>query len=236
MSLKYELGSNLISGDVISDFMNLFVLTVDDGTPRYSAEYIIENGIYQGKYMKGSKWTVHTSQLHALPGALYIVGVYSDNECATRPLYINLPLNKCSFLSHFALGVDILGSEISFDATYIKNDNEFTIVMRGNSVMEIQYYLLYRETDAYVLDNELFRDENYIELCAIDTPVMRRGKRGRYIEYDVSSAIGKFHFAFVGCRVEDVKSKVVRIDLDHPVVIPPKPLPSEDDRAFCFVD
>ena len=25
--------------------MNLFVLTVDDGTPRYSAEYIIENGI-----------------------------------------------------------------------------------------------------------------------------------------------------------------------------------------------
>ena len=93
--MKYELGSNSISGDVISDFMNLFVLTVDDGTPRYSAEYIIENGIYQGKYMKGSKWTVHTSQLHALPGALYIVGVYSDNECATRPLYINLPLNKC---------------------------------------------------------------------------------------------------------------------------------------------
>ena len=234
--MKYELGSNSISGDVISDFMNLCVLTVDDGTPRYSAEYMIETGIYQGKYMKGSKWIVHTSQLHALPGALYIVGVYSNHECATRPLYINLPLNKCSFLSQFVLGVDILGSEISFDATYIKKDNEFTIVMRGNSVMEIQYYLLYSETAAYVLDNVLFRDENYIELCAIDTAVMRRGKRGRYIEYDVSSAIGKFHFAFVGCRVEDVKSKVVRIDLAHPIVIPPKPRPSEDDRTPCSVN
>ena len=228
--MKYELGSNSISGDVISDFMNLFVLTVDDGTLRYSAEYIIENGIYQGKYMRGSKWTVHTSQLHDLPGALFIVGVYSSNECATRPLYINLPLNKCDFVAHLVLGVDILGSEISFDVTYIQMDNEFTIVMRGNSVMEIQYYLLYRETDAYVLDNELFCDENYIELCAISTTVTHRGKRGRYIEYDVSSVIGKFHFAFVGCRVEDVKSKVVRIDLDHPVVIPPKPLPSENDR------
>ncbi len=95
--------------------------------------------------------------------------------------------------------------------------------------METQYYLLYKEEDVYVMDDELFRDENYIELFLRRLRLIRSGKRGRYIHVNTNSVIGQFHFAFVGCRVEDVKSKIVRIDLDHPVVIPPKaPQPESD--------
>ena len=95
--------------------------------------------------------------------------------------------------------------------------------------METQYYLLYKEEDVYVMDDELFRDENYIELFLRRLRLIRSGKRGRYIHVNTNSVIGQFHFAFVGCRIEDVKSKIVRIDLDHPVVIPPKvPQPESD--------
>lgn len=97
--------------------------------------------------------------------------------------------------------------------------------------METQYYLLYKEDDVYVMDDELFRDENYIELLPRRLCLIRSGKRGRYIHVNTNSVIGQFHFAFVGCRIEDVKSKIVRIDLDHPVVIPPKAPQPESDRG-----
>ena len=41
-------------------------------------------------------------------------------------------------------------------------DGDLKIIMRGNSILETQYYLLYKEGDSYVLDNQLFTDNNYI--------------------------------------------------------------------------
>lgn len=96
VSLKYELEGNSISGDVTTDVLNIFIMPIDDTTPHLSSEYIIENGIHQGKYLKGSRWTVRTNRFNEFPGALYIVGLYSNNSCATRPLFVNLPLNKCN--------------------------------------------------------------------------------------------------------------------------------------------
>lgn len=60
--------------------------------------------------------------------------------------------------------VDILGSVVSFDATYVNMNGEYQIIMRGNSVMETQYYLVFKDDDSYVLDSELFSDEHYIGL------------------------------------------------------------------------
>lgn len=94
-TLKYEVTSNMISGDVVTDFMTIFVLIVDDNTPIVSPDYIIENGIIQGKFTKGTRWEVWTDKFNTFPGSIYIVGVYSNNQCRTKPLYINLPLNSC---------------------------------------------------------------------------------------------------------------------------------------------
>lgn len=97
-TLKYDVTSNSIAGDVLSDFITIFVLVVDDNTSPVSSDYIIENGVIQGKFSKGSRWVVRTETFNTFPGALYIVGVYSNNQCRTNPLYINLPLNSCSGL------------------------------------------------------------------------------------------------------------------------------------------
>ena len=162
-TLKYETTSNLISGDVLVDHLTIFVLIVDDNTPEISPEYIISNGIIQGKFTKGSRWEVHTDTFNKFPGSMYILGVYSNNQCHTKPLYINLPLNSCIQYKYCVI-VDVIGSEVSFEATYVKMNNELQIIMRGNSVMETQYYLLYKDDDSYVLDSELFSDENNIGL------------------------------------------------------------------------
>ena len=94
-SLKYELMPYSIVGEVISDITDIFVLLVDDGMPPVTSEYVIENGILQGKFMKGTKWVVPVDKFFAFPGAIYIVGVYYNNQCFTSPVYINLPLNSC---------------------------------------------------------------------------------------------------------------------------------------------
>ena len=78
--------------------MNLFVLTVDDTTPPMTSEDVITKGIRQGKYIKGERWTVSTEKFYTFPGALYIVGVYNNGNCITRPIYINLTLNDCKCL------------------------------------------------------------------------------------------------------------------------------------------
>ena len=98
--------------------------------------------------------------------------------------------------------------------------------------METQYYVLYKDSDSYVMDDEIFRDENYVELFEMQKSLSNRGKKGRYVHVNTNSAIGQFHFAFVGCRIEDMKSKIVRIDLDHPVIIPPKPPQLESEGRF----
>lgn len=43
-------------------------------------------------------------------------------------------------------------------------DDSLTIVMRGNTVMETQYYVEYRNTDDYLPEASLFQDENYVAL------------------------------------------------------------------------
>lgn len=97
-TLKYDVTSNSIAGDVLPDYITIFVLVVDDNTPPVSSDYIIGNGVIQGKFPKGSRWVVRTETFNTFPGALYIVGVYSNNQCHTNPLYINLPLNSCNGL------------------------------------------------------------------------------------------------------------------------------------------
>lgn len=94
-SLKYELMPYSIVGEVLSDITDIFVLLVDDAMPPVTSEYVIENGIFQGKFMKGTKWSVPVDKFFAFPGAIYIVGVYNNNQCFTSPVYINLPLNSC---------------------------------------------------------------------------------------------------------------------------------------------
>ena len=94
-TLKYEVSSDMIWGDVISDYMNLLVLTVDDTTPLLSTEYILQNGIFQGKYERGSRWEVTVDMLKTFPGSIYLVGLYANNQCHTDYVLINLPLNSC---------------------------------------------------------------------------------------------------------------------------------------------
>lgn len=86
-----------MSGDVLSDFMTIFVIIVDDTTQPISPDYIIENGIIEGKFEKGTRWTVRTDSFNTFPGSMYIMGVYNNNQCRTNPVYINLPLNSCSY-------------------------------------------------------------------------------------------------------------------------------------------
>lgn len=57
-----------------------------------------------------------------------------------------------------------MGTSLSFDASFIENGGVPQIVMRGNTAMETQYYLLYRATDSFVSPAELFQDENYVGL------------------------------------------------------------------------
>lgn len=64
-----------------------------------------------------------------------------------------------------------MGSTLSFDATLIENGDILQLIIRGNTVMETQYYLVYRETDEFVSDTELFQDENYIGLYGYRTEV-----------------------------------------------------------------
>lgn len=165
--------------------------------PPVTSEYVIENGILQGKFMKGTKWVVPVDKFFAFPGAIYIVGVYNNNQCFTSPVYINLPLNSY-----------ILGNDVSFEAVYVIEDGKKSIIMRGNTVMETQYYLLLKESDSYILDSELFQESNYIGL----------GKLGRYFSYPMDTVSDSFHFAYVGCRVENSKSRIFEISLEHPVV------------------
>ena len=60
--------------------------------------------------------------------------------------------------------LDVIGEELSFDATLVDIDDSLTIVMRGNTVMETQYYVEYRNTDDYLPEASLFQDENYVAL------------------------------------------------------------------------
>lgn len=94
-TMRYELTPYSIMGDVTTDILAIFVLIVDDTTPSFTSEYVIENGIFQGKFVKGSKWSVSVDKYYDFPGAIYIVGVYNNNECFTSPIYINLPLYSC---------------------------------------------------------------------------------------------------------------------------------------------
>lgn len=96
--MKYEVTPYSITGDVVTDVLAIFVLIVDDTTPPFTSEYVIENGIFQGKFVKGSKWSVPVDKYYNFPGAIYIVGVYNHNTCFTSPIYINLPLYSCSFV------------------------------------------------------------------------------------------------------------------------------------------
>lgn len=41
------------------------------------------------------------------------------------------------------------------------------IIMRGNSVMETQYYLLYKDDDSSVSNSQLFSETNYIGLFSL---------------------------------------------------------------------
>ena len=86
----------MISGEVVVDYLTIIVLIVDDTTPEISSDYIIEYGNIQGKFQKGSRWEVRTETFNKFPGSLYIIGTYNKNQCRTKPLYINLPLNSCS--------------------------------------------------------------------------------------------------------------------------------------------
>ena len=62
--MKYEATSNSISGDVLSDFITIFVLIVDDTTQPVTPDYIIENGIIEGKFEKGTRWKVLTDSFN----------------------------------------------------------------------------------------------------------------------------------------------------------------------------
>lgn len=75
--------------------MNLFVLPVDDTMSAVSSVYVVENGIHHGKYSEGERWVINTDKYYSFPGALYVVGVYGDGNCLTRPIYVNLPLYDC---------------------------------------------------------------------------------------------------------------------------------------------
>ena len=46
------------------------------------------------------------------------------------------------------------------------NSNK-SIIMRGNTAMETQYYLVMRESSTYILDSDLFQDSNYIGLFVL---------------------------------------------------------------------
>ena len=85
----------MIFGEVVVDYLTIIVLIVDDNTPELSTDYIIENGIIQGKFQRGSRWEVRTETFNKFPGSIFILGLYSHNQCHTKPLYINLPLNSC---------------------------------------------------------------------------------------------------------------------------------------------
>ena len=97
-------------------------------------------------------------------------------------------------------------------------DGKKSIIMRGNTVMETQYYLLLKESDSYILDSELFQESNYIGLYSDFFQINQRGKLGRYFSYPMDTVSDSFHFAYVGCRVENSKSRIFEISLEHPVV------------------
>ena len=122
------------------------------------------------------------------------------------------------FVIIFSQYLDILGNDVSFEAVYVIEDGKKSIIMRGNTVMETQYYLLLKESDSYILDSELFQESNYIGLYSDFFQINHRGKLGRYVSYPMDTVSDSFHFAYVGCRVENSKSRIFEISLDNPVV------------------
>lgn len=216
--MKYEATSNSISGDVLSDFMTIIVLMVDDTTQPITPDYIIENGIIEGKFEKGTRWEVLTDSFNTFPGSMYIMGVYNHNQCRTNPLFINLPLNSCISFCFWYDCLDIIGNDISFDATYVNMDGDLKIIMRGNSILETQYYLLYKDVDSYVLDSQLFTDDNYVGLYNSYQTIINRGKNGQYFIFPVNVSSTDISYAYVGCRIENYKSNIVKISLDDPIM------------------
>ena len=159
-----------------------------------SSAYVVENGIHHGKYSEGERWVINTDKYYSFPGALYVVGVYGDGNCLTRPIYVNLPLYDY-----------VIGEELSFDATLVDIDDSLTIVMRGNTVMETQYYVEYRNTDDYLPEASLFQDENYVAL----------GKNGQYVMVPVTEK--EASYAFVGCMAESSRSRIIILSLSSPL-------------------
>lgn len=143
--------------------MNLYTLIVDDNTHAFNSEDVIEFGNIQGKYTKGERWVISTERFYTFPGAMYIVGVYNHGKCYTRPVYINLPLNDCKY-DMDGWFVDIVGDVLSFDATSVEMGDSVMLVMRGNTMMETQYYAHFQHTDEEISPSELFVEENYIGL------------------------------------------------------------------------
>lgn len=81
--------------------------------------------------------------------------------------------------------------------------------------METQYYLLYKDDDGYVLDKDLYKDENYIGLYTKLYRFIISGKHGQYFSYPVT--VTETSYAYVGCKVETVKSRIVQIPLEDPI-------------------
>lgn len=55
-----------------------------------------------------------------------------------------------------------------------------------------------------------------------------RGKFGHYFTYSVDDIPASYHFAYIGCRVENSKSRIMEVPLDNPLIVPdpPKHAPS----------
>ena len=46
----------------------------------------------------------------------------------------------------------------------MKVNGSKSIIMRGNTAMETQYYLMLRDSSSYILDVDLFQDANHVGL------------------------------------------------------------------------
>lgn len=87
--------------------------------------------------------------------------------------------------------------------------------MRGNTVMETQYYVEYRNTDDYLPETSLFQDENYVALWRFPAFMIPRGKNGQYVTVPVTEK--EASFAFVGCMAEASRSRIVILSLSSPL-------------------
>ena len=61
----------------------------------------------------------------------------------------------------------MIGPSVSVDLAYVNNEGKREIMMRANTIMESQYYLVFKENEESLSPDSFFTDENYIGLCAI---------------------------------------------------------------------